>query len=337
MPASPPVARLSPSRAEGLQRAACTQAHRTGLPWWAVASSEEWLQRIATIRQWVRRGTRAPHKPLLLLYALGRLQRTGSSEVAYSEAEPVLAELLRAFGPPGGKTSPAYPFHHLQSDGLWIVRSSGPDNPGASSSRLRATGATGRLATELETALRTDARLLATAARFLLDANFPESLHAEICSVVGLGLDVAEMQAITQHAASQRRRDPQFRDAVLVAYEYRCAMCGYDGRLGTEAVGLDAAHVRWWAFDGPDSVDNALCLCSFHHKLLDRGVVGVGDDYSVSISARFVARGPAAQLLVYDLLGRPLREPQRGQGLPALPHVRWHRSQVFSGPARVPA
>lgn len=74
------------------------------------------------------------------------------------------------------------------------------------------------------------------ATRFLLDANFPESLHADICAVVGLGLDVVEMQAITKQAASQRRRDPQFRDAVLVAYEYRCAMCGYDGRLGTEAV-----------------------------------------------------------------------------------------------------
>ena len=36
-----------------------------------------------------------------------------------------------------------------------------------------------------------------------------------------------------------------------------------------------AAPLRWWAFDGPDAVDNGLCLCSFHHKLLDRGVLDI--------------------------------------------------------------
>jgi len=302
-----------------------------------VASPDEWLERIAGIRQHVRRGQRAPHKPLLLLYAMGRLQRTGSTDVTYVEAEPVLTELLRDFGPPGRKTSPAYPFHHLQTDGLWTVTSQMGESLGTSSSRLRSARASGRLSPDFETAMRTDPRLLVLAARFLLDANFPESLHPDICNLVGLDLEAIEVQAARERSASLRRRDPRFRDAVLVAYEYRCAMCGYDGRLGTEAVGLDAAHVRWWAFEGPDTIDNALCLCSFHHKLLDRGVVGIGDDHTVDVSARFVGRGRAAELFVLDLLGKPLQEPQRGTSAPALSHVRWHRGQVFSGPARMSA
>ena len=92
-------------------------------------------------------------------------------------------------------------------------------------------------------------------------------------------------------------------------------MCGYDGRLGTEAVGLDAAHLRWWAFDGPDLVENGLCLCSFHHKLMDRGVLG----------------------LVLRLVGESLILPQRGQAPPAIDHITWHADQVFRAPARVPA
>lgn len=299
-----------------------------------VAGPDEWLERIAGIRQWARRGERAPHKPLLLLYAMGRLQRTGSTEMTYVEAEPALAELLRDFGPPGRSSSPAYPFHHLQTDRLWIVTSPGGEDPGSSPGRPRRARAVGP---DFEAALRADPRLLVLAARFLLDANFPESLHPDICSVAGLDLEAVEVQAVRERAASLRRRDPRFRDAVLVAYEYRCAMCGYDGRLGTEAVGLDAAHVRWWAFEGPDTVDNALCLCSFHHKLLDRGVVGIGDDHTVDVSSRFVGRGRAGEVFVLDLLGRPLHEPQRGQALPALDHVQWHRGQVFSGPARMSA
>jgi putative restriction endonuclease len=299
--------------------------------------SADWLERIGAIRQWVRQGERAPHKPLLLLYSLGRLQRTGSTEVRYSEAEPALAELLRNFGPPTRKTSPAYPFHHLQSDGLWTVTTASGDDPGSNVGQLKRTAATGGLVPDFEEALRADARLLALAARHLLDTNFPESLHADICRVVGLDLEAVEMQAAQERMASLRRRDPAFRDRVLVAYEYRCAICGYDGRLGTEAVALDAAHVRWWAFDGPDTMENGLCLCSMHHKLLDRGVVGISDDLTVAVSSRFVGRGRAAEILVLGLLGHPLREPQHGQAQPEAAYVEWHREQVFSGPARIPA
>lgn len=299
-------------------------------------ATEDWLGRVAGIRQWTRNGERAPHKPLLLLYALGRLQRTGATQVAYVEAEPALTELLRSFGPPRGRSTPAYPFHHLQTDGLWTVSATGGASPGASRTQLRATGATGRLEHDFEAALRTDPALLVLAAHALLDANWEESYHADICALVGLDLKAAEIDVARERAVSMRRRDPAFREMVLVAYEYRCAMCGYDGRLGSEAVGLDAAHLRWWAFNGPDTVENSLCLCSMHHKLLDRGVIGI-DGNSVAVSARFVGRGRTAEVLVLDLLGRPLLQPQRGQPAPAPAHVQWHHDQVFSGPARIPA
>lgn len=303
----------------------------------AVPATDGWLERVAGIRQWTRNGERAPHKPLLLLYAFGRFQRTGTTEVAYLEAEPALAQLLQDFGPPGRKSTPAYPFHHLQSDGLWSVTTVTGESPGSSPTQLRDMGAIGRLAPDFEGAMRTDPTLLVLAAHFLLDSNFPESLHADICAHVGLDLQAVEVQVSKQRASSLRRRDPAFRELVLVAYEYRCAMCGYDGRLGTEAVGLDAAHVRWWAFEGPDTVDNALCLCSMHHKLLDRGVVGIDAGHTVSVSTRFVGRGRAAEVLVLEMVGRPLHEPQRGYDPPAPAHVEWHHNQVFSGPARIPA
>ncbi len=268
---------------------------------------------------------------------LGRLQQTGTSKVCYADAEPALTELLRNFGPPDRKTSPAYPFHDLQSDGIWTVDSPAGNDLGASRTQLRGSGATGQLPTKFEAALRKDALLVAMAAAFCSTPTSPSRCTATSAQSSGWTWKRWRCGPARQRAASLRRRDPQFRDAVLVAYEYRCAMCSNDGRLGTEAVGLDAAHVRWWVFDGPDSVDNALCLCSFHHKLLDRGVVGIADDYTVSVSARFVGRGRAAEVLVLDLLGRPLQAPQRGQPLPGLEHVQWHRSQVFSSPARIPA
>ena len=91
-----------------------------------------------------------------------------------------------------------------------------------------------------------------------------------------MGVDVrgdevaAAVGRLAEVEAQRRRRSTTFRVDVLAAYEYRCAVCGYDGRLGTDSVGLDAAHIRWWAFEGPDELDNALCLCVLHHKLFDR-------------------------------------------------------------------
>jgi putative restriction endonuclease len=297
-----------------------------------VAEREEWLERVGGIRQWSRAGERAPDKPLLLLHALGRLRRTGTSAATFTEVEPELGRLLADFGPPR-TTSPAYPFHHLQTDGLWVV--TGDDGAGSSATKLRSSGAVGALAPEFEAALRDDPVLLVLAARTLLDANFPESLHADVCLATGLDLDALEVAAAKGRVAQLRRRDPAFRERVLVAYEYRCAMCGYDGRLANEAVGLDAAHVRWWAFDGPDTVGNALCLCVFHHKLLDRGVLGIGEDRTVAVSSYFVGRGRAAEELVLRLVGQDLLEPQRGQPVPDDEHVAWHAAQVFSPPARL--
>lgn len=305
-----------------------------------MADVDRWLERVVSVRRWTRRGERAPHKPLLLLYAIGRWQRTGTSRVSFAEAEEPLGELLSEFGPPRS-TTPAYPFHHLQSDGLWAVTTEDGSEPGAAVRRLRESGATGRLSDELEAALDDDARLAVLIARALLDESWPPSLHGEICAAVGLDLESLEADAVHERVAElerhRRRRDPRFRHRILVAYEYRCAMCGYDGRLRSDTVGLDAAHVRWWAFDGPEDVTNGLSLCAFHHRLFDRGVLSLTAERTVTVSQEFVGRGDVAERLVLALAGAPLLAPQRGQPRVSRDHARWHHTQVFRGPARAPA
>src|SRR5215471_11796946 len=57
-------------------------------------TSDAVLQQFDDIGIWKQGDQRAPHKPLLVLYALGRWQQ-GKSEVTYSEAEPALTALLR--------------------------------------------------------------------------------------------------------------------------------------------------------------------------------------------------------------------------------------------------
>src|SRR5262245_48458834 len=54
---------------------------------------ERWLQRVRGIQSWQSGGLRAPHKPQLLLYALGRLQRSGKGAVLFADAVEPLKDL----------------------------------------------------------------------------------------------------------------------------------------------------------------------------------------------------------------------------------------------------
>src|SRR5262249_326313 len=77
---------------------------------------------------------------------------------------------------------------------------------------------------------------------------------------------------------------------------------------GGATVGIDAAHVRWFAFDGPDELDNGLALCSLHHKLFDFGVLGLDDGHRIRVSSAFTARTPARRPLYH--LHAPQLQPR---------------------------
>jgi hypothetical protein len=87
--------------------------------------------------------------------------------------------------------------------------------------------------------------------------------------------------------------------------------------------------VRWFAFDGPDDLNNGLALCVLHHKLFDLGVLGLDAAFRVLVSATFSARTTAGRA-VYDLHGHELR-PRPDTVLPGLVHVAWHTREVFKG------
>jgi len=294
-------------------------------------TASDWIERIIGLRRWSQQGVRAPHKPLLLLYMIGRLAQTGSRQVSFEEAEPELADLLERYGPPVTKATPEYPFHHLQNDeGLWEVSTSdGSDWPGSVRGKLRQVGM-GALTVEFATALA-DPATRAAVVGVLLE-EFADSYRTDLLEDVGL---TEGSLALTVMSQTIRRRDPQFRDNVLVAYERRCAFCGFDGRLADRTIGLDAAHIRWHANDGPDEVSNGLALCSIHHKLLDLGVVGLTADRTITVSRRFTGTGESAERLVLGLTGAPVLGPQSGSDPVNEEHIEWHQSQVFHGPARL--
>jgi putative restriction endonuclease len=289
------------------------------------------VAQLSSLRQHQRNGHRSPHKPLLVLLALGRLAATGSSELAWSVAEVELAELIAEFGQPSRTSraqSAAYPFTRLRADGVWTLDA---DVQMDLVRPLTDQHVTGRFVSPLEASFLADPTLLRTAARDLVMSNFPETVAPDVLETVGLDpvsvLTGADMLPGKGLAASQRHRDPGWRSAVLQAWDRQCAFCGYDGQLAGACIGVDAAHVRWFAFDGPDTLDNGLALCVLHHKLFDVGVLGLDRDLRILVSAAFSARTDAGRA-VYSLHRRPL-SPRPGTPAPSPDHIAWHTREVF--------
>lgn len=234
------------------------------------SSRAELLQLFAGIRCFEAKRERAANKPLLLLYALGRLQ-AGELRLPYAQTHEPVAHLLRQFGTPRQRIHPEAPFSRLAADGLWELAHADDPSFWTASGDLktgpaRAAGVTGGFRKPIAEELRRDASLLRQVAHELLDRAFPPSLHAPILEAVGLDLE---------GGPRQRPRDPRFAYEVLRAYRRRCAMCGFGLRLGDGLVALDAAHIRWHAAEGPDSLDNGLALCALHHRLFDHGALTV--------------------------------------------------------------
>lgn len=79
------------------------------------------IDRFANVTVWKGNGQRAPHKPLLILWSLARLQRGEDRLIPFAELDEPFKKLLRDFGPPRKSFHPEYPFWHMQSDGLWEI------------------------------------------------------------------------------------------------------------------------------------------------------------------------------------------------------------------------
>ena len=97
-----------------------------------------------------------------------------------------------------------------------------------------------------------------------------------------------------------------------------------------------AAEQRAAPDGGPDEERNGLALCVLHHKLFDKGVLGVTQDWTITVSSTFVGRSPAARDQVLSLARRPAYRPQALYPTPKPEHIAWHTRQVFRAPARRP-
>ena len=129
----------------------------------------------------------------------------------------------------------------MQNDGIWEVTHSDQIRQTASGDAyvtdLRENNVSGGFDESISQQLQNDPDLTVEIIHSLLDAHFPASFHEDILQAVSIELPLQTFATKT--------RPSNFRINILRAYEYKCAICGFDVKLGDSPVALEASHIKW--------------------------------------------------------------------------------------------
>ena len=289
------------------------------------------LKKLSEIRVSTRQGRRSPHKPLLLLLAIGRQLNGETTTPTWEEIEPEIKRLIRHYGLPDSRDNGHLPFWRLQNDGIWQLDR--PDQVRTTASRdpyisdLRQKEIRGSLLPEFKEAIDTDPGFLQMMLQILLNAYFPPSLHEDI--LIDTGLEGVESSVpIRRSSANPAIRDPQFRKSVLQAYNNQCAVCQMDLQVQQRPIGIEAAHIKWHSEGGPAQVTNGMALCLLHHKLFDAGIFTVSPNLTIHTSSSATGQSASSLIEIYQdsTLGIIPDSPELK---PAPAFLDWHRKAVF--------
>lgn len=127
---------------------------------------------------------------------------------------------------------------------------------------------------------------------------------------------------------SRIARDKTFRNKVIEAYSYKCAVTKEGWVTPNGLIGLDAAHIIPVEKMGSDHPSNGIPLVKNLHWAFDRGMISFAENRTLIVSTSAKERQENTSLV--SLEGMPLIEPIDQRRRASLEALNWHRDNVFS-------
>lgn len=287
---------------------------------------EKWLKVVSNLRV-DRKGTTAPHKPLLLL-VLAELAEQGKLT---NKLIPLSGELVFRFlifwkvvaERRPQRPNIRLPFYHMRTDGCWTPLD---ENGQPTLERNRA------VAVKLDDAFftcLTDAEFRMQMRRILIAKYFSDfTERTALYQLVGVPIPpdaIVKEDARLYEAARERGREGRFRLTVIPAYNYTCALTRY--RLVTVDSGsiVDAAHIHQFADSRNNHPRNGIALCKNAHWMFDEGLWSLDDEYRVLINRERFDESGVYELLLSSKANTPVFLPVDPNYWPDKSHLAWHR------------
>jgi len=139
---------------------------------------------------------------------------------------------------------------------------------------------------------------------------------------------------ITRESAIRIR---SFRQAVIEAYDFRCAFCGLKiNSPNTFIWEVEAAHIIPHGEKGKDDIMNGIALCRLHHWAFDNGWFAVENDFTIRVSSKINSLpSDFGKMNDYDFFRisssqkAKINLPKRKEIYPHVSAITWHRENKF--------
>lgn len=82
-------------------------------------------------------------------------------------------------------------------------------------------------------------------------------------------------------------RSGRFKREVMLAYKNRCAVSGAQILTDLSISMLDACHIIPFSESYNDTISNGIALTPTLHRAFDRGLIGIDEDYKITVSNSF--------------------------------------------------
>lgn len=148
---------------------------------------------------------------------------------------------------------------------------------------------------------------------------------------------VESSKRLVTRSTSSYFRSRGFRQAVIEAYDCRCAFCGFK-LLSPDSLRweVEAAHIVPNNVQGKDDVWNGLALCGIHHWAFDVGWLTLNTKFVVETSTRtkqlpstFGRIGTLDLLRMFERKAVRMNLPSDKNLFPHKNSIQWHRNNRF--------
>jgi putative restriction endonuclease len=295
--------------------------------------TDKYLNEINKMNLNIYNGRPALKKPLLLLLIISKFEEgiINENKITFKSLEKELTRLIEQYGGRHSKGGArAYqPFQYMNSSKFWnlhlppqVIMTHSHDLP---ISVMRHEDTFVSLDEELYRMLKTSRQVRFIISNFILEKWWPHTIQEELQIFLNLPSGI-----YIKNEVEKKKRLKDFSTLVLANFRNKCAFCGFSSTFNQIPFGLDGAHIKWFSQNGPNTIENGLALCKFHHWAFDRGVLSVSPNkLEILVSSKFVGQESQSIYLIEKLKGKeifPFREVS-----PAKNYLEWHNDSIFLG------
>jgi len=131
-------------------------------------------------------------------------------------------------------------------------------------------------------------------------------------------------------------RSRGFRQAIIEAYNYKCAFCGMKIKSPDSLCWeVEAAHIVPHSSNGKDDIWNGIALCHLHHWAFDVGWFTINDNFKIIVSEKINSLpqdyGKICQHNLFQSLNKSFKMllPNNEESYPHRNSLIWHQENKF--------